>query len=50
VSKIITWNNFFNIQLLTDVLLELKGKTKFITDLKEKGQKNEALKLIKEEI
>lgn len=49
VSKIITRNNFSNIPLLTDVLLELKGKTKFTIDLKEKGLKNDVLKLVEEE-
>ena len=47
VSRIRTRNNFSKIPLLTDVLLELKGKTKFIIDLKEKRLKKDVLKLIK---
>jgi len=48
VKKIRTRNNFLKIPLLTDVLLELKGKVKFMIDLKESGLENDVLKLIKE--
>ena len=48
VSKIRTRNNSLKIPLLTDVLLELKGKVKFMIDLKEEGIEKVVLKLIQE--